>query len=116
MRFEPFGREGIGSFMTSDLTLSIAWRFVVRAGLGWLLIIIGLVFGFDVGSGIGSAENASLAHSDHVLASGELLLVDDSNSAQQDVLEIGEVVAQYAAVSIDTLPIHRSMARLNALD
>ena len=116
MRFEPFGREGIGSFMTSDLTLSIAWRFVVRAGLGWLLIVIGLVFGFDVGSGIGSAENASLAQSDHVLASGELLLVDDSNSAQEDVLDIGEVVAQYAAVSIDTLPIHRSMARLNALD
>ena len=123
MRFEPFGREGFHSFITSDLAPNAAWRFVMRSsGLGWMLIVFGLIVGFGVGSGIGSAENTPLAPNSDVFASGEILVVDDparateAAEADERVLEIGEVVAQYAAVSIESLPIHRAMGELNALD
>jgi murein DD-endopeptidase MepM/ murein hydrolase activator NlpD len=118
MRFEPFGREGIRSFMTSDLTPSTAWRFVTRSGLGWMLIVFGLIVGFGVGSGIGSAENAPIAQSDDVVAvaSNEILVADAALDAEDVALETGKVVAQYVAVSIDTLPIHRSVGQFNAAD
>jgi hypothetical protein len=141
MRFEPFGREGIRSFLTSDLTQSTAWRFVTGSGLGWMLIAFGLVVGIGVGNGIGSAENKASAESNNVLASGEtpasrdgiavaaLSDVIESNETEanvddaaggrvvdDDVHEAGEVVAKYAAVSVDTLPIHQSVGRPQVLD
>ena len=116
MRFEPFGREGFRSFMKLDLTPNACWRFVMRSGSSWMLIFFGLVVGFGVGSGIGSAENARHAPRYGVFAFGEILVTDDATEPDEGVLESGEVVAQYAAVSIDTLPIHRAMTELNAVD
>ena len=69
MRFEPFGREGVRGFSMSDLTPKSAWRFVTRSGLGWILIVFGLIVGIGAGGGAGSAENGSIAQ-----ASGEVRL------------------------------------------
>ena len=141
MRFEPFGREGISSFLTSDLTQSTAWRFVTGSGLGWMLMAFGLVVGIGVGNGIGSADNTASVESNNVLASGETPASHDGiavaslsdvmaiNEAEDnadaaaggsvvdhDVHEAGEVVAKYAAVSVDTLPIHQSVGEPQVLD
>ena len=115
MRFEPFGREGIRRFITSDLTPRSAWRFVTRSELGWMLIVFGLIVGFGVGSGTGSAENAPLAKASGEVTSSEILLAKAS-PADEAAPETGEVVAQYVAVSIDSLPIHHSADDLHAAE
>ena len=102
MRFEPFGREGFRRFITSDETSNAAWRSLIRSGPGWMMVVFGLIVGFGVGGGIGSAENSKVGPNEHALASAEMA------AAMGDELETGEVVAQYAPVSIDALPIHRS--------
>lgn len=115
MRFEPFGREGVRRFITSDLTPKSAWRFVTRSGLGWMLIVFGLIVGFGVGSGTGLAENAPTAKASGEVATSEILLAKAS-PADEAAPETGEVVAQYVAVSIDSLPIHHSTDDLQAAD
>jgi hypothetical protein len=115
MRFEPFGREGFRSVVKSALTQTPVRRFGLRSGLGRMPIVFGLIVGFGMGNGIGSAENARLAPHNG-FAFSELRVADDAEDRGEDVLETGEVVARYAAISIDTLPIHRSMGELNAVD
>ena len=102
MRFEPFGREGFRRFMTSDETSNAAWRSIIRSGPGWMMVVFGLIVGFGVGGGIGSAENSKVGPNEQALPSAEIA------ATMGDELETGEVVAQYAPVSIDALPIHRS--------
>lgn len=126
MRFKPFGQKGLRSFIVSNLTPNAVRRFVTRSGL--VLIAIGLIVGFGVGSRAGSAENAPSAKSGVLVASSETLIAFNAkgglarNAAidgvgpDEDVLETGEIVAQYVAVSIDSLPIHRPIAKRNTLD
>jgi len=146
MRFEPFSREGLCNLMNkltkpraSDRDRSKA----DRSGLGWLLVIVGLVIGFGVGSQTGtvdrregtaestqeaanesqSAGNSSLP----AVAAGMTVESGSSREANlsskvagvaavvtQDASE--EVVAHYSAISIDSLPIHRSTSRLNQVE
>ena len=108
MRFEPFSREGFRRFMTAELAPNTAWRFIMRSGLGWTLVVVGLIVGFGVGSGIGSAANAPLASGSGIFVSDEIF------TAEEGALEPGEIVALYAPVSIDALPIHRSIGELNS--
>jgi murein DD-endopeptidase MepM/ murein hydrolase activator NlpD len=119
MRFEPFGQEGLRSFVMSNPTANAIWRFVVRSRSGWMLIAFGLIVGFGVGSGIGSAENAPSARRNVLFASAGTLGSNDSNDAfhpAEDELETGEIVAQYVSVSIDSLPIHRPVHARRTLD
>ncbi len=113
MRFEPFGREGFCSLMTLDLRQSAAWRFATRSEFGWMLIAFGLIVGFAVGGGIGSADSAPPRHGNGVTAIDAIF---GAEAGPVDDLEIGEIVAQYAVVSIDALPIYRSTAELDAVD
>jgi murein DD-endopeptidase MepM/ murein hydrolase activator NlpD len=102
MRFEPFGTEGFRRFITSDGTSNAAWRSLTRSGSGWMMVVFGLIVGFGVGSGIGSAENSRFGPNEHAIELAEIA------AATEDELETGEIVAQYASVSIDAIPIHRS--------
>lgn len=96
MSFEPFDREGLRKFMTSIATLSAAWRF----GLAGMFLVLGLIAGFSVGSGSGFAENQTPAPALFQGALGEIESVDDG------LPETGEIVAQFAPVSVEQLPIH----------
>jgi murein DD-endopeptidase MepM/ murein hydrolase activator NlpD len=119
MRFEPFEQEGLRGFVMSNPTANAVWRFVVRSRSGWMLIAFGLIVGFGVGSGIGSAENAPSARRNVLFTSAETLASNDSNGAfhpAEDKLDTGEIVAQYVSVSIDSLPIHRPVNVRNTLD
>jgi murein DD-endopeptidase MepM/ murein hydrolase activator NlpD len=103
MRFEPFGREGFRRFITSDPTPNASWRSVLGSGFGWMLVVTGLVAGFGVGSGIGSAGHANASSSAPVLES----VMPDAMHRDEAAPETEEVAAQLASVSIDALPIHR---------
>jgi len=117
MRFEPFGREGIRSFMTSDPTPVAAGRFAVRPILGWGLIILGLIVGLGVGTRIGSAAKLHSAPNQHrVFTIGGVAVSAKGHRANPGARKASEGVARYASVSIDTLPIHRAAKRPNASD
>jgi murein DD-endopeptidase MepM/ murein hydrolase activator NlpD len=60
-----------------------------------------MLLGFGVGSRIGSAENAPTRDT-----SPFVVVADDEGEIDLAPPETGEIVAQYAAVSIDSLPIH----------
>jgi murein DD-endopeptidase MepM/ murein hydrolase activator NlpD len=98
-----------------------------------MLIGVGLLVGLRVGSGIGVAENAPSAKGSVIIASAKtrvsnhfrssrakdaLHMVDLTSGidADEDLLETGEIIAQYRSISIDSLPIHRPMEERNALD
>ena len=97
MRLEPFDGEGD----PTDSDPETNWRALMRSGVGWFLVVIGMLIGFGVGSRIGSAENAPMRETSPVLA-----VADDESEIDLAPPETGEVVAQYAAVAIDSLPIH----------
>jgi murein DD-endopeptidase MepM/ murein hydrolase activator NlpD len=63
--------------------------------------VIGMLIGFGVGSRIGSAENTHPVFDEEVVTAA-------ANEFDVDLgtPETGEIVAQYAAVSVDSLPIH----------
>ncbi len=133
MQFEPFGWKGLSRLMTGDRSTSNASRLDSRMRLGWALIAIGSIIGFGVGSRIGSAEY-ELASTDLVgLESPADLFPDDveapvapsgatgavenpagsvlaagyAGEATDAEMQRGEVVARYAPVEIDSLPIHQ---------
>jgi murein DD-endopeptidase MepM/ murein hydrolase activator NlpD len=159
MRFEPFswplGREGLRramnrmSRMTNPRSSDGAWTWAGAPGLGWMLVIVGLLIGFGASSqmstthsGVGEPE-ANLAEVVGADALPNVAAASDAwseNSATPDIttteaitepvagdrvagVEVSiaedsaiEVVANYAAISIDSLPIHRSSAQLDAVE
>lgn len=103
--------------MTSDRNPIAVWRFVTRPAVGWGLIVLGLVVGLGVGVRIGSAENVRPAASPpRVFALGGVAMSGEFHKTNRAPIETGEVLARYAAVPIDSLPIHRALAGLNAAD
>jgi murein DD-endopeptidase MepM/ murein hydrolase activator NlpD len=120
MRFEPFGREGIRSFMTSDLSPDSAGRLGVRPGLGWGLIVLAVILGLGVGTRIGSAESVEPVRAQHrVFTVGGTAMSTTTQGIRKTSegrRESVEHVSRYATVPIDTLPIHRGASPLNASD
>ncbi|HIF94695.1 MAG TPA: M23 family metallopeptidase [Myxococcales bacterium] len=137
MRFEPFSREGLRSLMDKLMPTEVPkadGSKVARSGVAWVLAVIGLVLGFGIGSQMGTAESADplMPHSipvDDVASLPALpavmaadkdaaadvrhLHIDNQQRAFAPVITVadsppGQVLAKYASVSIDSLPIHHS--------
>ena len=133
MRFEPFGREGLRRFMSELTNLQSsdgAWPAAGRPGLAGLLIIAALVIGFGVGSQVGTANVEETSVEVEAVGANVLPAVaagDGSASREFSETVAGvevaiakgsseEVVANYAAISIDSLPIHRSSSQPIAVE
>ncbi len=116
MRFEPFNPEGVRNFMTKTIRSDLARRFVARSGFGWGLIAVGALLALGAASQIGSAEadDTTVLRTSQTLHSLPTVTLTDASSHAG--VEIGEVVAQYASVPIDTLPIHGSTEEEQATD
>lgn len=97
MRLESFDREGTKPHPKTHAD----WLALCRSTFGWALVVIGMLIGFGVGSRIGSAENTHPVFDEEVVTAA-------ANEFDVDLgtPETGEIVAQYAAVSVDSLPIH----------
>lgn len=95
----------------------LAHSFETRIGVAALLVLISAIVGYELGgrvvlSGPGTATDAlddAFAHAEHAFA---LSRSDSSSDFSADgvALETGELVAQYAPVSIDALPVHQPIA------
>jgi len=95
----------------------LAHSFETRIGVAVSLVLISAIVGYEVGervvvSGPESASEAlddAFAHAEHAFALSTSGFSADFES-DPVALETGELVAQYAPVSIDALPVHQPVA------
>lgn len=93
---------------------ALSHSFETRIGVAAVLVLVSAVVGFELGgrviaSGPDSASEAiddALAHAEHAF---DLGAPEDSDVVD---LEGGELIAQYAPVSIDALPVHDPIGRV----
>jgi len=97
MRGESSVLEGLRSYLSKDSALPM-----IIARLAVLFIAFALLAGFGFGNPIGSTERAVAP-----VASAEIAIALQGADALSTEVEQGEIVAQYAAVAIASLPLHR---------
>ena len=94
----------------------LAYSFETRIGVAALLVLVSAVVGYELGGRvISAAPQVSVAGLDDAFAHAEHAFGGDRERAHEGDLEgldgielaSGELVARYAPVSIDALPVHR---------